>query len=80
MRQPARAIMRWAVIETLVVQVLGGWVSRVIGWPVTYPVTWAVYVLAGREGSRGGPLRYALLAPVEQSRLWRRPFPRLGSR
>ena len=62
MRQPVRAIMRWAVIQTLVVQILGGWVSRQIGWPVTYAATWAVYVLAGREGSRRGPLRYALLA------------------
>jgi hypothetical protein len=62
MRQPARAIIRWALIETLVIQILGGWVSRRIGWPVTYPATWAVYVLAGREGSRRGPLRYALLA------------------
>jgi hypothetical protein len=62
MRQPVRAIMRWALIETLVVQILGGWVSREIAWPVTYPATWAVYVLAGREASRRGPLRYALLA------------------
>jgi hypothetical protein len=62
MRQPMRAIVRWAVIETLVVQTLGGWVSRQIGWPVTYPATWAVYLLAGREGARRGPLRHALLA------------------
>ena len=62
MRQPVRAIMRWGVIEILLVQTLGGWISRQIAWPVTYAATWAVYVLAGREGSRRGPLRYALLA------------------
>jgi hypothetical protein len=54
--------MRWAVIQILGVQILGGWLSRQIGWPVTYAATWAVYVLAGREGSRRGPLHYALLA------------------
>jgi hypothetical protein len=50
------------VIEIILVQMLGGWVSRQIGWPVTYAATWAVFVLAGREASRRGPLRYAIFA------------------
>jgi hypothetical protein len=62
MRQPVRAIVRWSAIEVVVVQVLGGWLSPQVGWPVTYPASWAVYVLAGREGSWQGPLRYAFMA------------------
>jgi hypothetical protein len=64
MRQPLRAIVRWAAIELLVVQTLIAWLSREVAGPVllTWPASWAVYVLAGREGSRHGPLRFGFLA------------------
>jgi hypothetical protein len=64
MRQPLRAIVRWAAIEVLVVQTLVAWLSGRVLWPLllTWPASWAVYTLAGREGSRHGPLRSALWA------------------
>jgi hypothetical protein len=64
MGQPLRAIVRWAAIEVLVVQTLVAWLSGRVLWPIplTFPASWAVYTLAGREGSRHGPLRYALWA------------------
>jgi hypothetical protein len=64
MRQPLLAIVRWAGIEVLVVQTLVAWLSgRVLSpLPLTLPASWAVYTLAGREGSRHGPLRSGLWA------------------
>jgi hypothetical protein len=64
MRQPLRAIVRWAAIEVLVVQTLVAWLSGRVLWPLllTWPASWAVYTLAGREGSRHGSLRSALWA------------------
>jgi hypothetical protein len=64
MRQPLRAVVRWAAIEVLVVQTLIAWFSgRVLSpLPLTFPASWAVYTLAGREGSRHRPLRYAVWA------------------
>jgi hypothetical protein len=62
MRQPVRAIVRWTAVEVLVVQTVGAWLAMQVAWLVTWPASWAVYVLAGREGSRHGHLRYAALA------------------
>jgi hypothetical protein len=64
MRQPLRAIVRWAAIEVLVVQTLVAWLSGrvLLPLPLTFPASWVVYTLAGREGSRYGPLRSALWA------------------
>lgn len=62
MRQPLRAILRWTAIEVLVVQPLEAWLGRELLWLVPWPASWAVYTLAGREGSRHGRFRHAPLA------------------
>jgi hypothetical protein len=62
MRQPLRAIVRWSVIEVVLVQTVGAWLASQVVWPIAWAASWVVYVLAGREGSRYGRFRYAPLA------------------
>jgi hypothetical protein len=54
MRTLPRTILRWAAVDILVVNGLGGWLSRHAGLPagLLYPATWLVYGLAGREAAR----------------------------
>jgi hypothetical protein len=64
MRQPLRAVVRWAAVEVLVVQTAIAWLSGrvLLPIPLTLPASWAVYTFAGREGSRHRPLRSAAWA------------------
>jgi hypothetical protein len=62
MRQPLRAIVRWSVVEVVLVQTVGAWLAGQVVWPIAWAASWVVYVLAGREGSRDGRFRYAPLA------------------
>jgi threonine/homoserine efflux transporter RhtA len=51
-----RAIVRWSIIELIVVNIIGGWSSDHLGVPfaLLYPASWLVYALAGREAARRG--------------------------
>jgi len=59
-----RAIVRWSIIELIVVNVLGGWSIERLGVPfaLLYPVSWLVYALAGREAARQGHTWHGIAA------------------
>src|SRR5512146_2853659 len=72
MRPLARTILWWAAVDLLLVNGVGGWLSRHAGLPagLLYPAAWLVYGLAGREAARDrwrkGVAAGAAVAVLEQ--------------